>query len=140
MTNRYAEIEKLCPETQPEKAERYWAIRIQFMEDVYFAVELGRYPNAPDNRGWMNLFRGWSLRPSFDDHWKKLKGHYTRSFVAFCEDYIIGWGSIDDQPVPHPWDDTTLTRPIDGATVTGIYLDPGNRGHEHLVSQEVLSS
>ena len=98
------------------------------MEDTFFAVQLGRYPNAPDNRGWMNLFRAWTRSDEFDDAFKKLRANYTPSFVEFCEAYIIGWGPIDQMPVPHPWDDEPLT-PLgpDGrkVKVKGVFLDAG---------------
>ncbi len=133
LTDNYVEIEKMCFEdpsgsVSTHKRTCNWAIRLQLMEDTFFAVQLGRYPNAPDNRGWMNLFRAWTRSDEFDDAFKKLRANYTPSFVEFCEAYIIGWGPIDQMPVPHPWDDEPLT-PLgpDGrkVKVKGVFLDAG---------------
>jgi hypothetical protein len=130
LTDKYTDIEQMYPNEPsgaptPEEARSSWAVRLQLMEDVFLAVKLGRYPNAPDNRGWMNIFRTWSRHPGFDAAFTALCGHYTPAFVAFCDDYIRGWASIEDQPVPHPWDSLETRRRPDGREVTGIFLDAG---------------
>ena len=130
LTSRYVEIEKMCIEddssTSSEKATTgKWAIRVQLMEDVFFGVELGRYANAPDNHGWMNVFRAWSKDDEFKATFPTIKSRYSQAFVAFCEDYIIGRAPIEEEWVPHPWDDEEKLRRPGGGRVTGLYLDCG---------------
>lgn len=112
--------------TGPTSAERsMYALMIQLMEKVFFAVEFGDYPNAPDNAGWMNMFRRWSCSPTLDQHFGTLAQNYTKEFVDFYEDYVRGYiASIKEAPVPHPWDDTLLTPTR--RQVTGVPLDRGN--------------
>ena len=76
----------------------------------------------------MNLFRSWGRDPRFRPAFDTLSGNFTHSFVEFCEDYIIGWGSIDFETVPHPWDalDEEGIRVPNGRFVRGIFLDGGN--------------
>jgi hypothetical protein len=87
------------------------AMQLQLMEDVFFSLRLYQYPNAPDNRGWMNLFRSWSRSELFRRHFRELAAIFSKEFVRFYEDYIEEWASIDSHPVLHGWD--LATRPPD---------------------------
>ena len=87
------------------------AMQIQMMEDAYFSLRLDQYANARDNRGWMNLFRRWGNCRTFTQYFHRLKTNYSNDFVAFYCDYIEGWPSIDEYPLPHAWD---VQHPIDG--------------------------
>ena len=80
------------------------ARQVQLMEDAYFSLRLGHYANAPDNRGWMNLFRSWARSPTFREHFQRSAPTFAARFVEFYRQYIEGWQSIDEDPVPHPWD------------------------------------
>jgi hypothetical protein len=130
-------------------AEHRWmsvhvaAIQLQLMEDAFYSLRLDRYANAPDNRGWMNLFRQWSASPTFRQHVDALDATFSRQFIEFYRHYIEG---LDiDEPVPHPWDlraaerhaplsyegvtknavDRCVFRAAGGGGVKGIFLDPG---------------
>jgi hypothetical protein len=78
------------------------AIQLQLMEDAFYSLRLDRHANAPDNRGWMNLFRRWAASGTFRTHMRTLEKTVSRRFVSFYNHYIEGWK--EDVPIPHPWD------------------------------------
>ncbi len=103
--------------TGPTRKIRHVAmIQIQLMERAFVALRLDRYANAPDNRGWMNRFRGWAKSPRFNCEFDARKATLSPEFVVFYERYIRARSSMEKSPVPHPWDDPERK---------GIYLDPG---------------
>jgi hypothetical protein len=98
------------------------AVQARFMERVYFVLELARYSNALDNRGWMNLFRGWAQSTTFSSVFKTLRSTLTAEFVDFYDLYITGAaGPIESYPVRHPWDAEIDTRRV----ASGVFLDSG---------------
>ena len=110
------------------------AIQLQLMEDAFYSLRLDRHANAPDNRGWMNLFKIWTKSPTFREHARQLSPTFSRQFVAFYEHYIESWDV--DVPVPHPWDLSPRSQPYEKETRLaiahckkrggkGIFLDPG---------------
>jgi hypothetical protein len=81
------------------------AIQAQFLEDMFFVLELDRHANAPDNRGWMNLFRRWGRSPTFNYWLDTLRATLTLGFLEFYDLYLrYHHCRIDEKPVPHPWD------------------------------------
>ncbi len=85
------------------------AMQAQFMEDVYFVLQLARFANALDNRGWMNLFRAWGRSATFNRVFTRLRPTFAQEFVEFYDNYVRDYpGTIEDYPVPHPWDSATL--------------------------------
>jgi hypothetical protein len=94
----------------------------RLMENVFVVLELGRHANAPDNRGWIQLFRMWARSPKFRDQFDRVRGTLNRDFVAFYEAYLVPRpGRALDALIPHPWD---------AALPPGaprLYLDPGRR-------------
>jgi hypothetical protein len=110
------------------------AIQLQLMEDAFYSLRLDRYANAPDNRGWMNLFRRWATSPTFRAHLRQLSPAFSKQFIAFYDQYIENWAV--DLPVPHPWDVSSTRESFADATSDalkecrdrrgkGIFLDPG---------------
>jgi hypothetical protein len=110
------------------------AIQLQLMEDAFYSLRLDRYANAPDNRGWMNLFRRWTRSPTFRAHVQQLAPTFSKQFIWFYEHYIENWEL--DLPVPHPWDLKSGRASYAQATMDalkacrvrrgkGIFLDPG---------------
>jgi hypothetical protein len=110
------------------------AIQLQLMEDVFYSLRLDRHANAPDNRGWMNLFKTWTRSPTFREHAKQLRPTFSRQFFAFYWLYIESWEI--DVPVPHPWDVPPVRQHYEKETKVaiercrkrkgkGIFLDPG---------------
>lgn len=85
----YPELEQLV-ETENYTLDKRQAIhfcnmQIQLMENVWMALEMDRYYNHPDNRGWMNLFRRWARSETFRMVWSINKGLYGRNFKEFAE-------------------------------------------------------
>ncbi|MBA3343440.1 MAG: hypothetical protein H0T48_16615 [Gemmatimonadaceae bacterium] len=115
------------------------AIQAYFMEDVYYVLQLARYANALDNRGWMNLFRSWGQSPTFNAVFNNLRATFAEEFVEFYEVYIrYYFGPIETCPVPHPWDAEPVRRDLrdsskkpaaagtsTGWSLPGAYLDSG---------------
>ena len=63
-------------------------MQITLMENVWMALDLDRYYNYPDNRGWMNLFRRWARSEIFRMVWSINKGLYGRNFKEFAETHL----------------------------------------------------
>jgi hypothetical protein len=81
------------------------SLQAELMEDVFYVLQLDRYANAPDNRGWMNLLRRWGRSKTFNDRLALLSTTYSEEFLQFYDLYIHDYDStIDDAPIPHPWD------------------------------------
>ena len=98
------------------------ALQAQFMEDVFYVLRLDRYGNARDNRGWMNLLRRWGRSPTFNKRFDELRSTFSEEFVSFYDLYLRNrYGTIDQSPIPHPWD-----RPRRNVG-PGIFLDSGIR-------------
>ena len=80
-------------------------LQAHFMEEAYQQLKLGRYANAPANRGWMNVFRRWGASPIFNEIFDQYRKLLTREFVSFYDNFVREYGAtIDDVPVRHPWD------------------------------------
>ena len=123
----------------PEAGVRHVvAMQVQLMEDVYFVLQLARFANALDNRGWMNLFRAWGRSKTFNAVFARLRPMFSQEFIDFYDNYVRDYpGSIEDYPVPHPWDSATLRadpRHVPAApaveaapmvTLPGVFLDSG---------------
>lgn len=81
------------------------ALQAQFMEEVFFTLALDRHANAPDNRGWMNLFRRWGRSERFNERLDTLRSLLTLRFLGFYDYYLRYYPCrIDEDPIPHPWD------------------------------------
>jgi hypothetical protein len=124
-------------------------LQARFMEDVFFVLRLDRFANAPDNRGWMNLFRRWGRSPRFNAVFDQIHSTLTSDFVAFYDVHLFMYmNPIDTYPVPHPWTpialrthwesprppDRSMGQPLDvrarapePRVITGVYLDSGIR-------------
>lgn len=90
---------KLRPQEAPQ-------MKVRLMEQAYQILRLGRYANAPANRGWMNLFRRWAGDPDVDAAFTASRRYLPLNFVEFYEDFVWQYrgSSIDENPVRHPWD------------------------------------
>lgn len=124
-------------------------LQVHLLEQAYYTLKLGRFANAPTNRGWMNLFRRWGVSITFNTLFNELRPLVSRSVLRFYDDYVRDMTDvIDVAPVRHPWDkDRTLpTRdvlepedqqwerqwkalkiqyPHGSHNVSGVYLDSG---------------
>lgn len=103
------------PGAEPLKYSRRMAghvasLQAQLMEDAFYILRLDRYANAPDNHGWMNLFRRWGWSATFNQRFDELRSTFAEEFAQFYDLYLREYpATIDESPIPHPWD-TELRR------------------------------
>ena len=115
-------VEGFGSSSRTRETDKVAALQSQFMEDVFYLLQLNRYGNAPDNRGWMNLFRRWGRSATFNERFDELRTTFTQEFVGFYDLYLHNQsGTMDEIPLPHPWD---RPRPNVGP---GVFLDSGIR-------------
>jgi hypothetical protein len=117
------------------------SLQAEFMEEVFFGFRLDRYANAPDSRGWMNLFRRWGCSPRFNAQFDRLEETLSEDFVVFYYHHVRDCSQrIEVRPVPHPWDWPPVHRAtralprtllgvrgltLDQEWVAGCFLDSG---------------
>jgi hypothetical protein len=91
--------------TPSPRIDHVATIQAQFMEEVFYTLALDRHANAPDNRGWMNLFRRWGRSTLFNARLDAIRSLLTLRFLAFYDYYLRYYPCrIDEDPIPHPWD------------------------------------
>src|SRR5688500_12792145 len=80
-------------------------LRLRVMERAFDVLQLGRFANAQENHGWMNLFRQWSDEESTKALYEALLGRSSPAFRHFFLNYISGHNAapMDADPVPHYW-------------------------------------
>jgi hypothetical protein len=102
---------------------RVAVMQIELLVRAFFILRLHLYANAPENHGWMTLFRTWSSSPRFRLIFDELALTLPREVVAFYRVYVEGRPSLasatQQLPIHHPW----LT-PADGKG-RGLYMDSG---------------
>ena len=114
------------------------SLQVRLMEEAYDALRLYRYANAPANRGWMNLFRRWGNSPTLVAHFETMKPLVGEAFARFFDHYLSGRGPIEEEPLPHPWDEhappprapearagAAARRVTPKGRAPGVYLDSG---------------
>ena len=97
------------------------AIRqLQLMERAFYLLQLYRFANAPENAGWMNLFRRWGASTRFNLLFDELSRTLTPEFCRFynlylrelppptdpaCADLEGGDKKAAEErpPIHHPW-------------------------------------
>ena len=94
-------------------------IQLRLMERAFDILQLGRFANAPENHGWMNLFRQWSEGP-VGVFYEALSSRFSPTFRGFFVNYVQGHPlPIDKDPIHHCW-----LRPED-SSAPGIFMDSG---------------
>src|SRR4029079_13958018 len=58
---------------------------LQILENAWLTLNLDVCYAHPLNRGWMDVFYGWTTSPLFQKYWPVLRVEFSRNFVAFCE-------------------------------------------------------
>lgn len=92
-------------EASPAMVAHVATLQAQFMEEVFHVLVLDRHANAPDNRGWMNLFRRWGRSKRFNERLDTIRSLLTLRFLTFYDYYLRYYPCrIDEDPIPHPWD------------------------------------
>jgi hypothetical protein len=101
-------------------AEALIAMQLRLMERAFYVLRLDHFANAPENHGWMNLFRTWSCQKEFVTHYHVLRRTLTPGFRSFFEAYIDGYAeTMDTRPIHHPWQRTAGDRGV------GLFMDTG---------------
>lgn len=74
---------------QVDRRACYWCTSLlRLMEDVYVDLNFHsrREQEHPENAGWMELFRSWSVTPLFRSTWKIAGNTYGARFRSFFEE------------------------------------------------------
>lgn len=83
----------------------------QLMESVYHDRQLDAEFEHPDNRGWINLFRRWTLSRTFRFTWSVTASTHGARFQTFCEQKLnLTAGSVA------VWEDDTGLKARAGET------------------------
>ncbi len=79
--------EHWLPESEPGRRAGFYFCNslFQLMENVYLDLDLDRFHDHPDNRGWMNLFRHWTWSGMFRIAWSISASTYGARFQSFVE-------------------------------------------------------
>ena len=111
------------PTTPPILVRRIAVMQIELMARAFSVLELQRFGNAPENRGWMVLFRTWGRSRRFQKVFEELKATLSPDFADFYRLYLHDLPAQASQhrnmPVHHPW-----LRPP-GARGVGFFMDSG---------------
>ena len=120
------------PAAPPIMALRRAAVaQLQLMECVFYTLQLRHYGNAPENAGWIDLFRRWGASPSFNRVFDEVDTTLTPDFVTFYLTYLRAslprttsvrlWDEdrAREPLIHHPW----LQRRTDRGR--GAYMDSG---------------
>lgn len=86
-------------------------------------LQLQLFANAPENHGWMTLFRNWGRSPRFNQVFNELESTLSPEFTKFYRVYQHGLparaSACGHLPIHHPW-----LRPEE-ARGRGLYMDSG---------------
>ena len=119
---------------------RIAVMQIELMTRAFYVLQLQRFANAPENHGWMTLFRSWGRSGRFNTVFDELQPTLAPDLVKFYGLYLRDrpdkaskFGCL---PVHHPWEKPEKHRG------RGLYMDsglvearielevrPGERGH-----------
>ena len=96
-------------------------MQLRLMERTFHVLRLVHFANAPENHGWMNLFREWGRDPRFNAQYEALRHTLSPQFVAFYDTYLCRYvETMEKRPIRHPW---LPRRPGDRGV--GIFMDTG---------------
>jgi hypothetical protein len=102
---------------------RVAVMQIELLVRAFFLLRLQLYANAPENHGWMTLFRTWSSSSRFRLIFDELARTLPREVVAFYRVYVEGRpplaSAAQQLPIHHPW-----LKPAAGKG-RGLYMDSG---------------
>jgi len=108
----------------PANAYRRIAVmQLELMTRAFYVLQLHLFANAPENRGWMTLFRSWGMSPRFNRVFDELASTLSPEFTKFYRVYIRYLppraSAHARLPIHHPW-----LKPS-GARGRGLYMDSG---------------
>jgi hypothetical protein len=109
------------PAAMPHR--RIAVMQIELMIRAFYVLQLQLFANAPENLGWMTLFRHWGNSRRFNAVFHELAPTLPPEFTKFYSLYVETlptWASATGHlPIHHPW----LTP--EKARGRGLYMDSG---------------
>ena len=85
--------------------------QLELMECVFFTLQLHRYASAPENAGWIELFRRWGMSPLFNRVFDEVDSTLAPDFVAFYLAYVRT--SLPNTGSPgRLWDEARVREPL----------------------------
>jgi hypothetical protein len=76
------------PGTAPAPFRPIAVRQLHLMERAFYLLQLHLFANAPQNAGWMNLFRRWGASARFNTLFDELARTLTQEFCRFYHIYI----------------------------------------------------
>jgi hypothetical protein len=98
-------------------------MQTELMIRAFFVLQLHLFANAPENEGWMTLFRSWGRSRRFNEVFDELAPTLPAAFRKFYGLYLRDRPSRASASghlaIHHPW------LPVAGARGRGLYMDSG---------------
>jgi hypothetical protein len=111
------------PPDAPAPHRRIAVMQVELMMRAFYALQLQLFANAPENHGWMTLFRSWGRSPRFNRVFVELAHTLAPEFRRFYDLYVrelpARASKTGHLPIHHPW----LAPP--DARGRGLYMDSG---------------
>jgi hypothetical protein len=108
--------------------------QLELMECAFFTLQLQRYASAPENAGWIELFRRWGMSPHFNRVFDEIDGTLAPDFVAFYLAYLRTSLPSTGSSAARLWDEARVREPLvhhpwlcreDIDRGTGAFMDSG---------------
>jgi hypothetical protein len=108
----------------PHRPYRSIAVmQIELITRAFYALQLQLFANAPENRGWMTLFRSWGRSPRFnaivDELAPTLSPDVEKFYRVYLRDLPARASAYGNLPIHHPW------LPPPTRRGRGVYMDSG---------------
>jgi hypothetical protein len=115
---------------------RVAAMQIELMSRAFIVLQLQLFANAPENLGWMTLFRRWGRSPLFNLAFKEMEPTLQPGFAKFYRRYLEDLPALasasQQLPIHHPWllpEESTLPAVSaarrEAMRGRGLYMDSG---------------
>jgi hypothetical protein len=126
--------DSLGAESEPRVGYRTVAVmQIELMVRAFHGLQLQLFANAPENRGWVTLFRSWGRSPRFNRVFRELAPTLEPEFTRFYELYLRDLKPLASAsghlPIHHPW------LSFASARGRGLFMDSG-RGEPEVESRD----
>jgi len=104
-------------------------MQVELMVRAFATLQLRRFGNAPENHGWMVLFRRWGWSSRFNAVFEELRPTLPPEFVKFYDLYLYHlppFASVRRTlPVHHPWLLPSNRQERERFRGRGFYMDSG---------------
>ena len=114
-------------DTPPHLYRRVAVMQLELMVRAFYVLQLQLYANAPENHGWVTLFRSWGRSRRFNLVFAELEATLNPEFRKFYRLYLHDLpsraSSSGHLPVHHPWLEPDARKK--GLKGRGLYMDSG---------------